>query len=180
MNTKLLILDLDNTVRRSKSGVKFINTPLDQEIIPEAAKAIASYVSKGWLVVGATNQDRVVAGKKTLEDAIAEQTLTLKLLQPYVHTIYFCPDFNGEACYRVVQIDGMYRCSAINDLNDEDLLPLKGLYRKPNPGMLKLAQMECVFKPKEILFVGDRDEGEQAATAANIPFLWAADWWNSL
>lgn len=180
MKTKLLILDLDGTVRRPKSGAKFINNPLDQEIIPEAAKAIARYHSQNWLIVDATNQGGVAAGKKSLEDAIAEQILSLKLLQPHAHTIYFCPDFSGEACYRVIQIDGTYRCSAINDLNDEDLLPLKGQYRKPNPGMLKLAQMECAFKPKEVLYVGDRNEDEQAAIAANVPFVWATEWWNSL
>ncbi|WP_414755593.1 hypothetical protein [Anabaena sp. CCY 9910] len=49
MNYKLLILDLDGTVRRPKSGAKFINTPLDQEIIPEAAKAIAFYKSEGYI-----------------------------------------------------------------------------------------------------------------------------------
>lgn len=51
MTTKLLILDLDNTVRRPKSGAKFISDPLDQEIIPEAGSAIAHYKSQGWLIV---------------------------------------------------------------------------------------------------------------------------------
>ncbi|MDM9583151.1 hypothetical protein [Nostoc sp. GT001] len=53
---KLLILDLDNTVRRPKSGAKFISDPLDQEIIAGSQRAIAHYKSQGWLIVGATNQ----------------------------------------------------------------------------------------------------------------------------
>lgn len=67
---KLLILDLDGTVRCPKSGAKFINDPLDQEIIPEAGIAIADYKSQGWIIVGATNQGGVAAGHKQLEDAI--------------------------------------------------------------------------------------------------------------
>ncbi|MEH1788842.1 MAG: hypothetical protein V7L23_25500 [Nostoc sp.] len=62
---KLLILDLDGTVRRPKSGAKFINNPHDQEIIPEAQRAIAHYKSQCWIIVGATNQGGVAAGKNS-------------------------------------------------------------------------------------------------------------------
>lgn len=44
---KLLLLDMDGTIRRSKSGATFINDPLDQEIIPEAQSAIAHYYNQG-------------------------------------------------------------------------------------------------------------------------------------
>lgn len=91
MKTKLLILDMDGTVRRPKSGAKFINDPLDQEIIPEAQRAIASYKAQGYIIVGATNQGGVAAGHKQLEDAIQEQYQTLRLC-PEIHHIYFCPD----------------------------------------------------------------------------------------
>lgn len=57
--SKLLMLDCDGTIRRSKSGATFINDPLDQEIIPEAADAIAHYHNQGWVIVGITNQGGV-------------------------------------------------------------------------------------------------------------------------
>jgi D-glycero-D-manno-heptose 1,7-bisphosphate phosphatase len=33
-------------------------------------------------------------------------------------------------------------------------------------------------KPEEVLMVGDRPEDQQAASSANIPFMWAEDWRN--
>jgi len=58
---KLLILDLDGTVRIKKGGVigefesGFINSPDDQEIIPGAVNAIEKYYYE-WLIVGCSNQ----------------------------------------------------------------------------------------------------------------------------
>ncbi len=98
MTTKLLMLDLDGTVRCPKSRAKFISDPLDQEIIPEAQLVIAHYKSQGWLIVGATNQGGVAAGHKQLEDAITEQYQTLRLC-PELTCIYFCPDFQGLHCW---------------------------------------------------------------------------------
>lgn len=43
--TKILFLDLDGTVRRTKSGATFINDPLDQELIPGVEEAIAPKIS---------------------------------------------------------------------------------------------------------------------------------------
>ncbi|HYX13485.1 MAG TPA: HAD-IIIA family hydrolase [Nostoc sp.] len=173
---KLLILDLDGTVRRPKSGAKFISDPLDQEIIPEAARAIAHYKSQGWLIVGATNQGGVAAGHKQLEDAITEQYQTLRLC-PEITCIYFCPDYQGLHCWLCC-------------INPEASSPIhtawgweySGTYRKPGAGMLNAAiKNHLGFKSQEhqILFVGDRDEDKGAAESANVPFLWASDWWKS-
>ena len=45
---RLLLLDLDGTVRESASGAKFINKPDDQVLIDGALKAIRAYQSAGW------------------------------------------------------------------------------------------------------------------------------------
>ena len=47
---KILFLDLDGTVRKTKSGATFINDPYDQELIPGVENAIARY--KGWKIFG--------------------------------------------------------------------------------------------------------------------------------
>ncbi|KAM3093202.1 HAD hydrolase-like protein [Phormidesmis sp. 146-12] len=44
-------------------------------------------------------------------------------------------------------------------------------FRKPGPGMLKLAIDN--HPSDRILYVGDRPEDEGAAAAAGIPFKWA-------
>jgi D-glycero-D-manno-heptose 1,7-bisphosphate phosphatase len=53
-------------------------------------------------------------------------------------------------------------------------LGISGQFRKPNPGMLKLAAY--LHSADECLMIGDRPEDEQAAAAAGIKFL-SADVW---
>lgn len=53
--TKLLLLDLDGTIRQTKSAKKFINTPTDQEPIPGAIEAIDKYASDEYLIIGFSN-----------------------------------------------------------------------------------------------------------------------------
>lgn len=99
---KLLLVDLDGTCRETASGEQFISHPLDQRIIPGADKALTHYHAEGWTIVGITNQGGIAAGHKSLENAIAEQEYTLKLL-PTIESILFCPDFGGNALYRVTR-----------------------------------------------------------------------------
>lgn len=165
--TKLLLLDLDGTVRRCKSNPQgFINDPKDQELIEGVEEAIARYASEGWSIVGITNQGGVAAGHKSLEDAIAEQAYTLLLL-PQIEIILFCPDFEGRQCWKV----GGGSSGEVGYA-----FPFVGTYRKPNPGMLELAQA-LYHNPQEILYVGDRSEDEQAGAAAGVRFMWAEEWW---
>jgi D-glycero-D-manno-heptose 1,7-bisphosphate phosphatase len=171
---KILFLDLDGTARHTKSGATFINTPLDQEIIPGVTEAIARYPN--YVVIGITNQGGVAAGKKSLKDAIAEQEYTMQLL-PELLEIYFCPDFEGRKCYHLGSTDNVICCAEI-DFQDEELQQWQGQCRKPNCGMVEIAiaQMSLKVNREESLFVGDLLEDEQCAAAANIPFMWAADW----
>jgi len=172
--TKILFLDLDGTVRRTKSGTTFINTPLDQEIIPGVKEALARYPNH--YIIGITNQGGVAAGKKSLHSAITEQKYTMQLL-PQLSKVYFCPDFDGRQCQRLTFTDNIIRC-AETDFEEQDLQQWQGKCRKPNPGMVEIAIAEMSLKVsrQECLFVGDRPEDQACALAANIPFMWAADW----
>lgn len=172
---KLLILDLDGTVRQPKSGAKFITDPLDQEIIPGSQVAIANYKSQGWLIVGATNQGGVAAGYKQLEDAITEQHQTLRLC-PEITCIYFCPDYQGLHCW-LCCIEPVVESSPIHTAWGTEF---SGTYRKPGAGMLNAAiknHLGLRLPEHQILYVGDREEDKGAS--ANIPFMWASDWWGS-
>ena len=158
---RILFLDLDGTVRRSKSGQTFINDPKDQEIIPGVDEAIDRYV--GWLIVGITNQGGVAAGKKSLENCIEEQQEFLRMF-PDMDSIYFCPDFEGKVCYRV-EPDCFENCS----------IDRWGDFRKPGAGMIRSA-LKHLPRMREGLFVGDRPEDELAASRARLPFIWADAW----
>lgn len=167
---KLLLLDLDGTVRETMSGEKFISEPQDQKLLHGVEEAIARYSS--WVIVGVTNQGGVAAGHKSLEDAIQEQQITIDLTGKAIQEIYFCPDFEGKRCihcgYR--GDTGTWGWMEMNPIFD------LGGFRKPDPGMINLAMSNTIRKPSEVLMVGDRPEDEQAAAAANVPFMWAHEW----
>lgn len=159
---RLLLVDLDGTIREPISGQKFIQHPRDQQIIAGADKAIAHFNSKGYICIGITNQGGVAAGHKSLDDCIQEQSYTLELF-PQLHKIYFCPDFEGQ------QLGCVYR-------SHYNLLAHRGFssFRKPGAGMLEYAR--STHSSEECWYIGDRSEDQAAANAAGIDFLWANIW----
>jgi D-glycero-D-manno-heptose 1,7-bisphosphate phosphatase len=167
--TKILFCDLDGTLRRPKSGAKFINDPQDQEPMPGAINCLAHYHQHGFRLIGVTNQGGVAAGHKSLADATLEQLITLQLF-PTLSLIYFCPDYEGLSCWKVAR-DGHRQIKQIGFPTPEF-----GSFRKPGPGMINL----CLQSPdlpsvslSDCFMIGDRDEDLGAATAAGINFFWA-------
>jgi D-glycero-D-manno-heptose 1,7-bisphosphate phosphatase len=163
--TKIIFFDLDGTLRESASGKTFINEPTDQKAIEGTQKALAYYQDKGFICIGITNQGGVAAGHKSIESAIEEQCITLKLF-PELSEIFFCPNYGGESCYQV---------SRGNEPLLMKVLDLMNSCRKPGAGMIELAATE--FSDLEIAdcwMIGDRPEDEQCAAAAGVKFVWAS------
>ena len=171
---KLLIVDLDGTVRCPKSDAKFINEPDDQELIPGALDMLQHYQQDGWVIVAATNQGGVAAGKKTLEQCIKEQQITMQLA-PQLEAIFYCPDYEGKQL-------GIIHPNGLKDFGEPEGF---SSFRKPGSGMIEFI-MHRWFKNRygdllhKILFVGDREEDEQAAMSARVPFKWAHEWRSEL
>lgn len=166
---KVLFLDLDGTVRQTKSGRKFINEPEDQELINGAFEGIFYYYQRDWKIIGVTNQGGVGRGYKSIKSCIEEQQLTLKLTK-YLQCIYFCPDYAGLELWRVDEV----RKNQYREFNHLQF----GSFRKPGAGMINFAlgQNFGNSRPEKIEMVGDRPEDEQCAKAANIEFRWADEW----
>lgn len=166
---KLLLLDCDGTIRQPASGERFIQHPLDQQIIAGADKGVAHYHKQGWIVIGISNQAGVEAQYKTLKDAIAEAHYTLELF-PQILCIYICPDFQGSHAWLIGKNHDEVPVH-ITDWGKEFV----GSFRKPQPGMLNAAiKMSGTPERKsEYWYVGDRDEDRLAATAAGVNFMWA-------
>lgn len=177
---KIAILDKDGTLVRPKSGAEFVQNPEDQELLPGVAEAVARLVAEGWDLAIATNQGGVAAGYKTLEDAIEEVKFCMNLL-PQCTTAYFCPDFEGEVCWLVwTRLEG-----DDEEVCQRDSIKLiysksrKGnYYRKPNPGMIDeiLDCYEDCGQPFEAVLIGDMESDREAAEAAGIRFVDAAEW----
>lgn len=160
--SKILFLDLDGTVRQTKSGQTFINDPYDQQLIPGVLDAVARYST--WTIVGITNQAGVEAHKKTLDSCIKEQMYTMQLL-PQLQCINFCTTFDGSNGYKCYSDGSVVK------------LPTGRNYRKPSPGMLIQFIEDCCLLPLEdVLMVGDRVEDQQCALNTGIDFIWATDW----
>jgi D-glycero-D-manno-heptose 1,7-bisphosphate phosphatase len=168
--SKILFLDLDGTVRKSKSGATFINDPYDQELIDGVEDAIARY--HDYKIIGVTNQGGVIAGYKSLENCFEEQRQTLKLL-PQMSLLLFCTD-NGDTMFRLSQRAlEMHGMPIMTNRSNHF-----GNFRKPNSGMIVFGMKYSREKLEEILMVGDRSEDQECAANANIPFMWAEDWRN--
>lgn len=161
---RILCLDLDGTVRRSKSGKTFIEGPDDIEIIPGMKELIWKYNNEDWKIIFISNQGGVAHGFKNVMKVREENRKTVELLSidikiPILMGVY-CPyDEKGN----------------IPDYN------WRSLRRKPMYGMLAgledqlLQDYHIIPDWDNSLFVGDMSDDEGCAKAAGIPFMWAHD-----
>lgn len=162
--TKILCLDLDGTVRRSKSGKTFIEGPDDIELIPGIYERIWKYNDEGWLIIYFTNQGGIAHGFKTEEQVRDEINATLELLEREdANQGKYAPCWEHFLC-------------PYQDGGKVEKYSFRSLARKPDYGMLMLAEAHLVeegFFPDwdNSLFVGDRPEDEECAKRAGIPFM---------
>lgn len=153
---KALVLDLDGTVRRSKSGKEFVDSLDDIELIPGMEERIMLFKGAGYLVLGFTNQGWVAFGYKSSQMAFDESSYTKALFKtnPF-----------EEIAYRFHHEEGSVRPHNI-----------RSLMRKPDIGMLAVLEDEFYLHRGTLidwdnsLFVGDRAEDAECARRAGIPF----------
>jgi len=153
---KALILDLDGTVRRSKSGKQFIEGPEDMELMPGILKLIWRYRLANYLVFGVSNQGGVAWGFKTPQQC-QEETNTMMNL------------FDGNNPFHAIRLCMHDPRGNVEPYNH------RSLHRKPEIGMLADCEV-CAFNAGWIvdwdhsLFVGDRPEDEECAKRAGVTF----------
>lgn len=162
-NFKLLLIDKDQTLIRSRLGAReYIQSPWDQMPIAGIAEKLDRYSADDWIACIISNQGGIDKGHKSLESTFLEFRYCLELF-PQIGEAYFCPNFSGSECWRI-----WGDCK-----EDHRILYRDGNYRKPAPGMLKLAIAN--HGADEALYVGDRPEDDGAAAATGLPFIWAND-----
>jgi len=164
---KLLLLDLDGTIRRSLAGETFINDPYDQELMPGALEAITGYFDDGFTIFGITNQGGVAAGHKSLQECVLEQRRTIELCLGCLELIFFCPG-DGQTLHCVDAQDARLVKSYQSQAHAKH--SLTG-FRKPCSGMLRFAMTSTGEHPDWTCMVGDRPEDEVAAFHAGCQFL---------
>ena len=162
--TPALCLDLDGTVRKSKTG-DFIKDENDIELIPGIEKLIWKYRALGWLILGISNQGGVAHGHKRPSHIERELQATFNLFShnPF-HIVKTCYHMEG---------------GSIEPFNH------RSLFRKPDIGMLAMAEYEAwnagyMIDWDKSVFVGDRPEDEGCAKNAGIKFRHIDDFLNGV
>jgi len=154
----VLCLDLDGTIRYSKSGLPFIQDENDIALFADVEAKLWDYKDRGYVIAGISNQGGVAFGKRTAQDVDNEVKATLAL---------FSRDpFDSVQCC-LCHPNGF-----IKPYNTESM------FRKPNPGMLatleEMANSHGIYIDwPHSLFVGDRPEDQECARRGQVPFLWA-------
>lgn len=157
----VLYLDIDGTVRHGKDELGyFVSKPSEVIVFPEAKKLIKKAKTKGWRVVGISNQGEIALGLANKNDVEASMMETHKQCDYAFDKIAFCMHHPNakEQEYAVCWC------------------------RKPRIGLivesaLDLAQMHGEYYPPHLaLFVGDRPEDKECAESANIKFMDAKEW----
>ena len=157
-----LCLDLDGTIRFSKSG-EFINEPNDITLFSGIEDIIWSYKNQGFLICGITNQGSVACGHKIPADIEAEIQKTRQL-------------FTKDP-FDVIQSSFCMQEGNTEPYNHRSLL------RKPDIGMLVLCEVQAfaqhiIIDWNNSLLVGDQETDKQCAQNANIQFCWAKDFFS--
>jgi D-glycero-D-manno-heptose 1,7-bisphosphate phosphatase len=161
--TRLLVLDLDGTVRHGKDELgHFVNKASDVVIFPEALTQMRNWKQAGGRIIAVSNQGGIAMGFMDFDECARSMIRTQELCEGLFDRISFCRH-HPEA------IDPEYaRCWC----------------RKPSPGLLIEAALDlaATTRPREFyppymgLFVGDRQEDEQCAKLAGFDFQWADEW----
>ena len=155
---RVLFLDADGTIRRSKSGKKFISGPDDIEIIPGVCETIKKFKDAGYDTCIVSNQGGIAHGFKTIDGVIEEFEKTLELMTvegALIDGVIFCPfDEKGK----------VYPYNT------------RSLSRKPGYGMIAdivkdYWTEDVIVDLDNSLFVGDRPEDKGCADNAGIKFV---------
>lgn len=140
---KALILDYDGTVRVHRDGGKFPTLIEHIQIIPGIVQKLQEYKSKGYLLLGASNQSSVGKGDISAEQMDELFKHTNKLLGFDIDVLY-CPDAS---------------------------FPIKSYDRKPLPGMGVKHIVKYKLNPAETIMVGDSTSDKTFASRSGFQFI---------
>lgn len=124
---KALILDYDDTLRRSVGKHPWPEKIEDIEALPRRKEILTDWKKKGYLLLGASNQSAIAKGNFTMEEAVAMFKHTNQLIG---HEIDFLFD-------------------------PTKVPPLSSYNRKPCPGMGVQHIFKNQLDPKQCIMVGD-------------------------
>ncbi len=143
---KGLLLDVDGTVRRTRSGEIFPRSPDDVEILPGRREVLERWIADGYSLFFVSNQGGVASGAVTLEAVDAAFARTIELLGLPVAEVVSCP---------------------------HPAFPVGCFCRKPLPGMgIALIHRHRLAR-EHLTMVGDMDSDEDFARSIGARYFTA-------
>jgi D-glycero-D-manno-heptose 1,7-bisphosphate phosphatase len=153
---KLLLLDVDGTLGKPKSGGDFRETANDWDFFPGRVEACRELTSNGTTVITVSNQGGVCFPWSKFSEVQIRAVL-------------------DETAQAIGAMASLVSCSSPNKRALPEYYNENDPRRKPNPGMLKEAMEMAGVGAEDTLMVGDRPEDEASALACGVAFRWASD-----
>ncbi len=143
---KGLLLDVDGTLRKTKSGEIYPTTPDDVELLPNRRETLQRWLDDGYQLFFISNQSGVASKKLTYGDAESCFTRTKELLGLPVTEVLFCPHKS---------------------------FPVGCFCRKPLPGWGVYLMHKYNLAQEHLVMVGDMDSDRAFAEAIGARYFHA-------
>lgn len=144
LKQKGLLLDVDGTIRKTKSGEHYPRDPDDIEILPGRAETLKQWIDRGYQLFFVSNQSGIAANHLTYATAEACFAKTVELLGVPVTEIAFCP---------------------------HSAFPAACFCRKPMPGLGVQLMIRHRLAPEHLVVVGDMDSDEAFARGIGAKYF---------
>jgi len=144
---KGLLLDVDGTLRRTKSGERYPRSPDDVELLPDRRDTLSRWIDVGYKLFFVSNQSGIASGK--LDQCAADQAFarTIELLRLPVAEVAYCP---------------------------HPAFPVGCFCRKPMPGLGVTVMQRHRLAREHLVVVGDMDSDAVFAQSLGARYFDAA------
>lgn len=143
---KGLFLDVDGTIRKTKSGEIFPRSADDVEVLPGRRETLARWVADGYALFFVSNQSGVASGTVSREVVDAAFARTIELLGLPVADVCYCP---------------------------HPAFPAGCFCRKPLPGMGIFLARKHELAREHLVMVGDMDSDADFARSIGARYVHA-------
>ena len=141
---KGLLLDVDGTLRKTRSGELFPRSAADVELLPGRREQLQRFVDEGYQLFLVSNQSGVASGTLSKEDAEAAFARTIELLGLPIAEVVYCP---------------------------HPAFPVGCFCRKPLPGLGVALIARHRLARAHMIMVGDMDSDRDFARALGVKYF---------
>ena len=142
-SAKGLLLDVDGTLRITKSGEIYPRHPDDVELLPGRREVLQKWIDQGYQLFFVSNQSGIASKQVSQDKVEACFERTIELLGLPITEVCFCP---------------------------HKAFPVGCFCRKPLPGMGVQLMEEYELDPQQLVMVGDMDSDGQFAAAIGATY----------